>query len=322
MPEQPYPTEWHGQPAWALESAELRVVVVPGMGAKIVSMFDRRSAVEWLVGPGMRPFRPASYGAVFTEQDMSGWDEMFPTIVACPHPAPGAHHGAPLPDHGEVWALPWTMERAEGGVLAASVMGRALPYRLLRTLQISGPGELRLDYQAANLGSQPLPYLWAAHPQFAAGDAAQVIFPSQVTEVINVLPPEWGWGELEARHAWPQAGLAGGPALLDRIGPPALKRARKVFALPEARPAWAALVRRPAGDWLRMDWDPEQAPYLGLWVDEGALNSESVAAPEPMTGFYDSLATAYAREAVAWLAPGETHAWSLQIRFGSGPAAF
>ena len=36
----------------ALESESLRVVVVPEMGAKIVSLLDRRNGVEWLVGPG------------------------------------------------------------------------------------------------------------------------------------------------------------------------------------------------------------------------------------------------------------------------------
>ncbi len=101
-------TTWHGIAALVLENETFRTVVVPTMGAKIVSLLDKRTGVEWLAGPGDRPFRPASYGATFDQQDMSGWDEMFPTITACPYPAPGAHTGVSLPDHGEVWAVPWT----------------------------------------------------------------------------------------------------------------------------------------------------------------------------------------------------------------------
>lgn len=69
-------------------------VVVPEMGAKLVSLADKRSGLEWLAGPADRPFRPVPYGADFVQQDMSGWDEMFPTIVACAYPAPGENHGS------------------------------------------------------------------------------------------------------------------------------------------------------------------------------------------------------------------------------------
>ena len=33
-------TSWYGFPALALESAQVRVVIVPDLGAKIVSLFD------------------------------------------------------------------------------------------------------------------------------------------------------------------------------------------------------------------------------------------------------------------------------------------
>ena len=103
-----YQTEWRGFNAFALESASLRTVVVPELGAKLVSLLDKRNQLEWLAGPGDRPVKRVLYGAPFTEQDLSGWDEMFPTIVACAYPGPGERNGAPLPDHGEVCCLLYT----------------------------------------------------------------------------------------------------------------------------------------------------------------------------------------------------------------------
>jgi galactose mutarotase-like enzyme len=312
----PSPTTWHNISALALENDTLRTVVVPTMGAKIVSLLDKRTGGEWLAGPGERPFRPAAYGATFDQQDMSGWDEMFPTITACQYPAPGAYTGVPLPDHGEVWAVPWS--QVQGDDLTLAVDGRALPYRLTRRLSLPGPASLRFDFHLVNLGAEPLPHIWAAHPQFACGTEAQVVLPPEVTQVYNVLTEEWGWGAFNAVLPWPAAQRADGVALqLDTIGPPTLKRARKFYVLPEHAVAAATLVRRPAGDWLRMAWDAAQVPYLGLWVDEGALNAASVAAPEPATGFYDSLDLAWQNRRVAVVAPGAEVTWWLTVHLGT-----
>jgi galactose mutarotase-like enzyme len=311
-------TRWRGVAAYALENAILRTVVVPEMGAKIVSLLDKRNNVEWLVGAGSRPFQPVAYGSSFEHQDMSGWDEMFPTISACTYPGPGALTGTLLPDHGEVWALPWQVKTAGAGTLELEVAGRCLPYRLTRRLAYQAPSMLRFDYHLVNLGMHPMPYIWAAHPQFAVGLDAEVTLPPHVAQVCNVLPASWGWGDPETLYDWPEVTSAGGLAVrLDKIGPPALQRARKYYLLPEQRAGWAMLVRKSSGAWLRMDWDPTLVPYFGLWVDEGALNPESVAAPEPATGFYDSLALAWERQQVALLAAGAEAQWTVTVRFGT-----
>ena len=192
------------------------------------------------------------------------------------------------------------------------------PYRLTRRLSLPGPATLRFDFHLANLGAEPMPYIWAAHPQFACGTEAQVVLPSAVTQVYNVLTEEWGWGAFNANLPWPAAQRADGAALqLDAIGPPTLKRARKFYVLPDQPVGAATLVRRPAGDWLCMAWDAAQVPYLGLWVDEGALNAASVAAPEPATGFYDSLALAWQNRRVAVVQPGAEVTWWLTVQLGT-----
>jgi galactose mutarotase-like enzyme len=316
-------TTWHGMSAWALESECLRVVVVPGMGAKLVSLLDKRNQLEWLVEPGGRPFKQVPYGAAFEDQDMSGWDEMFPTIVACAYPATGERYGASIPDHGEVWTLPWGQEPASPHQLKLSVLGKALPYRLTRTLEYSAASTLKMAYELNNLGQERMPYIWAAHPQFTCGEQAEILLPPQVSEVCNTIPADWGWGEPETRFGWPQAvSIDGKPVHIDQTGPAALKQARKFFVLPETSIGWAGLQRCPAGDWLRLDWNPAEVPYLGIWVDEGALNHTSVVALEPTTGFYDSLAIAWEKKEVTILEPGATHVWTLTVRTGTGERPF
>ena len=311
-------TRWHGMEAWSIESESMHVVMVPQLGAKIVSLLDKRSGLEWLIGPGDRPVKPIAYGAPYHEQDLAGWDEMFPTIVACVYPGPGPRHGTPLPDHGEAWALPWSVTQHAENALILTMEGRALPYRLTRAAGFTADDTLTLRYTLINLGAEPMPYMWAAHPQVLAGSDGQVIFPPEVTEVINTIPAEWGWGPPETRFDWPEAtGVDGSPVRLDRVGPPSLGRGRKLFALPHQHPAWAAVLRRDSGHWLRLDWDADQVTYLGLWVDEGALNHASVAAPEPITGWYDDLALAWDKGEVTVIPAGATHQWTLTVRLGA-----
>ncbi len=293
--------------------------MVPALGAKIVSLVDRRGDFEWLPGPMPgRPLRPVAYGAPFAEQDMAGWDEMFPTILACPYPGPGPQHGVPLPDHGEAWALPWGVTRAADGELTLTLEGRALPYRLTRTATLDQPDTLILHYTLENLGDDPMPTMWAAHPQFLAGADCRIVLPSELTEVVNTAGPDVGWGPREGRFGWPEATAPDGLRVrLDEVGSPALRQARKFFAPPDARPAWAEVRRIESGHSLRLAWDPAEVPYLGLWVDEGLVNSEAVVAPEPTTGWYDDLALAWQKQEVAVVPARATAEWRLSVRLGA-----
>jgi hypothetical protein len=196
--------------------------------------------------------------------------------------------------------------------------GRALPYRLERTADCPEPGLLRLHYRLTNLGDYAMPYIWAAHPQFLCGERAQVVFPPEVSEVINTIPESWGWGAPETRFSWPTGtAVDGSPVRLDRTGAPELQRGRKFFALPDVAAGWAAL-QRSDGRWLRFGWDPAVVPYLGLWIDEGALNHATVAAPEPTTGWYDSLELGWDKGRVEMVAAHATREWELAVTLGLG----
>jgi len=310
-------TTWQGMGALAMESAALRVVVVPALGAKIVSLFDKRVDHEWLIAP-MRPLRPVAYGARFTDQDMSGWDECLPTINACPYPAAGPFAEASLPDHGEVWALPWQPVDAAPHALTLAVDGRALPYRLQRTLRFAAPDTLQLDYQIANTGAAAFAYLWAAHPQFTCDEETTIVLPPAIKEVYNVVT-DGHWGAAGQRYPWPVAIAQNGARYqLDCIGAATRHDCRKFYLPPESSVTWAALVDYRRGFGLRMTWDAAELPYLGIWVDEGAINCVSTVALEPTNGFYDSLSIAHGNGQVRVLAAGETQHWQIGVTLTQG----
>ncbi len=309
-------TTWYNQPAWQLESSDFQVVTVPGMGAKIVSLLDKKAGREWMVTPGARAFKPAPYGASFIEYDMSGWDEMFPTIDECRYPAPGPYQGALLPDHGEVWALPWDIEQAAGGLLRLGVNGRALPYRLTRTMSFANSQTLRLDYELTNTGESEFIWLWAAHPLFIAEPAVEIQLPPEVREVINVKDTA-DWGDPGLRYDWPEAKtVRGEPFKLNQTRPRSERKYRKYYVLPDQPVSWAALLDKQSNSRLKMEWDARKVPYLGIWVDEGSSNPVAVTAPEPSTAFYDNLDIAWAEKRFPTLAPGAVERWTVTISIG------
>jgi hypothetical protein len=75
-------------------------------------------------------------------------------------------------------------------------------------------------------------------------------------------------------------------------------------------------------DWLRIEWNADEIPYVGIWVDEGALCHTSVVALEPTTGFYDNLETAWNKKEVAIIDSGDTKTWTITVHLGTADQPF
>jgi galactose mutarotase-like enzyme len=294
---------WRGEPGKRLASSEIDVIVLPRRGAKIASLRHLATGREWLEQPsgelGTRP----EYGSAFTDADMFGWDEMLPTIIGGSYPD-GQYQGTPMPDHGEVWTLPWETRR-DGDALVCRTEGRVLPYRLMRTMNVDG-SRLQLDYELAAIGSVPLWLLWAAHPQFVVeARGTRVVLPPQVHEVTDVTP-----GRTPETIRWPSPDAESVLGLSEGVG-------RKLYLLPDAQVGTAALIDTD-GAWLRLTWDPTPVPYLGIWLDNVAYASHQVIALEPSTGYYDDLTLAVSNQRVPQILPGRSLGWSVEVRLAAG----
>ena len=182
-------TRWRGEPAYAIWSGRVEAVVVPRRGAKIASL--RTGGREWLLQPRPPLPPPARPGSSFVKAEMCGWDEMVPTVDACQLP-----DGTRLPDHGEAWTADWKVAR-DGDTLLAEARGTVLPWRLRRRISVDGE-DLLVDYELGVTGSEPVPLMWTAHPQFAVGSDTLVHLPPSVTTLVDV------YGTHRGRvSAWP-----------------------------------------------------------------------------------------------------------------------
>ena len=174
--------------AWEGLSENLRAVVLPALGSRMVSLVHVPSGREWLE-PGHGPADPG-YGAPFPEGGLCGWDEMFPSIDPCRYPE-DPWRGAEIPDHGEVWSIPWQAELRDGA-LHLRTHGVRFPYRLEKRLSFDGDGALLIHYRAENLSPFPFRFAWTAHPLFRVnpGTRIELPLPEGARYVITAAGPD------------------------------------------------------------------------------------------------------------------------------------
>jgi len=303
-----------------LENDSLRVAVVPQAGAKTASMRLKphghpAAGVELLwQNPGKR-FRRTGYGDSYLDGEFSGFDEMFPTISECRYESP-PWQGIVAPDHGEVWSLPWDAE-LRGDELSLSVHGVRFPYRLSKTLSLEGPC-LRARYQAENLSSLPLEFIWAAHPLFNAWEGMELILPAGMDRVVNSVPGPrlGGYGE---RFDFPRARLADGTIFdLSRVPKRNDRGYQKYFFAGPVAEGWCLLYEPRRRLAIGLSFPPESVPYLGVWLNEGGFAGQYNIAPEPATAAMDRIDFSKMWGWSSTLQPRECRSWYLNIAAQEG----
>jgi len=293
------------QERYVIETDHARVVVETRRGAKLSSLLHKQTAREWLLQAHGADHRVPGYGSIFTDAPLSGWDEMLPSVDACVYPA-DPYRGVEIPDHGEVWAVPWQVEDVSPTSVTCSVRGRALPYRLTRSLELAGP-DLTASYELCVIGDNELSLLWAPHPQYAMRAGTVLTFPIGVEHLTAVTEGRPGSAR---QQRIPAEGLDCAQ-LVPRGG------GLTLYTIPGMTTDRAELRDRD-GCWLRMVWNSEELPYLAVWMDNGSYAASApVVCLEPMTGYYDDLSRAYRQGRVLVVEPGQPARWSVHVALGT-----
>src|SRR5271168_38920 len=138
-----------GFEVYVLSNEYVELAVVPELGAKIISLKDLRTGREWMWHPSapLKLFQNVP-GDAFSQSPLAGADECLPTISPC------IWRGRELPDHGEVWNLPWKTNpnALENGILKTSVQLKMSPFDFERAIELRG-NEIHINYQLHNRGA-------------------------------------------------------------------------------------------------------------------------------------------------------------------------
>jgi hypothetical protein len=287
------------------------------MGARVVSLVDRRSDREWLVQgvPAAPGADWASDDAVFGGEEAFGWDECLPTVSPCPDPLdPG---GRLLRDHGEQWGRDTEVTR-DGDAVSATWPSSRWPYTFRRSLRIDGEAVVA-DYELTPTADRAIPFLWSMHALLALPPGARLVVtpprPARLTHHIGFgLPADPG----EIAVPWPD----GAPERLDVVRPITAGQAAKLYL--DARDIDRVAARDPDGGELRFGWDRDVAPTLGVWLAYGGWPAggppRHQVALEPTTSPDDDLAGALAARRARWVEPGRVVRWSVRVALGAPDA--
>lgn len=287
-----------------LRNAAVELAVLPGFGARVIRLLDRRSGRDWMApgGSSTQTGEDARYGVA----EAVGWDECFPTVSPCD--ARGTVWGRALRDHGDLWGRGFAV--VEEGA-AHVVLERATPeFRFRRGLRLEGAGVLA-DYRVENLTAQPMPYLWALHGLLAVRPGERIVLPG--IERVNITALLKGGQALAPQpSAWPGGtNPAGLP--LDQVHPAASTLAAKLFA---AVPSEARARVGGAEGWLELAWPGRETGHLGIWMTYGgwpAPGGVHQLALEPTSASAEDLAEAVALLQAPPLAPGAAREWQIRL---------
>lgn len=304
-----------GLPALALSDEKLRVVVIPGWGGKIASLYDRQRQREWLHTNPHFKFELPTYAADYIGlYDVGGFDECFPNIGAGRYPA-WPWQDVDLPDHGEVWSLPWAVRQEENG-LTLAVHGVRLPYRLEKRLSLAD-GCLRLAYRAANPTPFALPFVWSSHPLLDVQPGMRLEVPARSARVDSRSAKFAKLTGVEPGEiiSWPRIGE------LDLSSIPGAEAgmAAKLVAR-ELSEGCTALIDPQAGARFEFRFDPALVPQVGLWLNYGGWSGKAGAPPyynigfEPCIGGRDRLDLAMEAGEYGLLPAESALDWWLEIR--------
>ncbi len=296
-----------------IQVAGCSVTLLPTLGGKISSI---EVAGQELLQAPLNAYRARGPHTGFEESDAGGWDECIPSVAECTVNYPGGEVHAP--DHGDLWGVPWRVLESGADSTTMHAQCNSLPLELTRSslLTASSSGwTLHLLYTLANVGDVRVPWLWSAHPLFAADAQDRIVLPDAVV-TVRVESSADGKLRTGQRVLWPIAEQTDGSArdLRVALGSDA-RTGDKVFAGP-LRDGWCALERRRLGLRLTMRFEASIVPWLGLWLCYGGWpehpgKKQMCVAIEPTTASTDSLTNA--GESTRWLSPGASVTWPLEL---------
>lgn len=302
-----------GMRAVSVASRHMRMTVLIGLGAKVISLRSRRTDREFLWRDPHRSFRPAKFGSAYASYDISGLDDCLPGIDACTYPE-SPWRGTPVVDHGELWSVPWSCSEVDDG-LRLEVQGHYFPYRLTKTVRFDPDvAKVDFDYHMENLGSAPLKFNWAAHPLFCAQEGMELTIPGRVRGTATfALRGRIAVGQ---EFQWPLVpSPSGGNVDYSRLGPTAIAENDKVYVAAPVE-GWCALEHPSWGERLKIWFSPEDLPWLGVCINHAGWPESHPGywiAVEPSTSREDLLDRAIASGSAREVAPGASWNWSWAV---------
>jgi hypothetical protein len=279
-----------------LENEWLSLSVLPEVGAKILTLYDKSSQRQILwENPRIRP-QAYPIDANFDNYWCGGWDDAYPTADAC------FHAGEPFPNLGELRSLLWEVQEASPEKTVMTAYGPISAIHATKTIWLSGQ-VLNMSFDVKSLSPIPIDFMWGTHPAFAVEAGSRLIIPARTGIVAQSNSPSLGApGD---QYKWPHVN---GTDM--SVVPDISAGINCGHYATDLEDGWFAVETRGQG--TLFEFPLETCPHLWMWLVYGGWRGYHHAVVEPWTGYPVNLEQAYAAGRHSVLKPGKT--FSVTVR--------
>ena len=301
-----------------LENEHIEIVLIPDLGAKMVSLIHKRTGTNFLLQSENNDVDIPEFGAPFDIQSAYGFDECFPTVERCKYNV--GNNNVKLPDHGEVWSRKWSCMR-EDDALLLSIHGVNIDYYFEKKIRLVESG-IVITYTLRNLSEIPFYYIWSAHPLLKVQQNDRIILPEEVQELLVNWSSDASLGIYGDRISWPLLQREHETIDLSAVQSQNENLAVKLFS-DKLRQGKAALYKEKTDESLYFRFNTDSIPYLGIWLCYGGWpeNREKgsyTIALEPATGRPDALSSAIQHNEASYIEGDQEHCWNHTVQCVQG----
>jgi len=242
-----------------LENEELRVILTPEFGARILSLIYKPTETEFVWHNPRVPVMRPTYKPEF--EDMSGLFDCVPTCEAC------NIKGRKLPMYGEVASEPWRLlgKKKSGRSVTVKMQRKCDVYPLMvhKSLTISkGEPMLSLNYRLVNLSDEALEYHYSGHNTLSINPNYRIVLPPEVNKVKRGMTITDRLGNLGDEIPWPITVDKDGNAVdLSKVGQPCDGTGENLYS-PKLKESWCAAFNESRKEAIGFSFQAEILPYL------------------------------------------------------------
>ncbi len=299
--------------ACVLENASLRIVILPKIGGKIVSFYNKKKDFELAAQMDYRENMSYYENPDDFADYAFGMDDAFPNIEE----EKILWKGKELfyPGHGEIWNSRFKIlktefeEEKQKLLIEMSENGEndfGYRYRYVKKYSLSGT-TLKMDYRILNTGNVDFPCIWTYHGLVRYDENMELIYPEGTRHFLNTFS-----GELLGKEG---VKYSCDDEKYDFFHVPSRESMSMIkYYVEEKVKEGKCGIHYPSQNVdYTLRYDKEKLPYLGVWITAGGLEGAYNCALEPADGFYDSISKAEKNGALLVLKPGEAKEFSLEI---------
>ena len=260
-----------------LENEKVRAVVVPDLGARILSLTYKPTETDFAWhSPDAALKKPT------TElENVSGFFDCVPTTDPC------TFKGRNLPLGGEVSSTPWRILKTEQTRNAARIRAEAKCkiYPLLIRKEITlakNKSILILRHELHNLSNETLEYHYSSHNTLQVSPFHRIVLPSEVTKVKLGYASQFG--KMGDEITWPESIDNKGERVdISKIRGPCEKTMQNLYTA-RLKDRWCALVNEAKREAIGFRVEGDTLPYILICTNNSGWRDYYFAVIEPVTG--------------------------------------